>query len=153
MGAHGEGQARASGLREDAQHLCLHTRPSERKVLWLSGRAPPGSITATETGDLHPWGGRVLGPEAVAPTPSWKRQRSKNRPPNWAECTLLNFPYTGVINISMPPPSAEPNQETSFWLRDVWKLSSPPGIEPGPPALEAQSLTLHCQGRPSGLWK
>ena len=26
MGAHGEGQARASGLREDAQHLCLHTR-------------------------------------------------------------------------------------------------------------------------------
>ncbi|VCX31714.1 unnamed protein product, partial [Gulo gulo] len=34
-------------------------------------------------------------------SPSWKRQRLKNRPPNWNEQTLLNFLYVKVIKSSL----------------------------------------------------
>uniref|UniRef100_A0A671EXC6 60S ribosomal protein L7a n=1 Tax=Rhinolophus ferrumequinum TaxID=59479 RepID=A0A671EXC6_RHIFE len=37
------------------------------------------------------WGGNVLGPSRWLALPSWKRQRLKNWPPSWAECTLLAF--------------------------------------------------------------
>ncbi|KAF3812577.1 hypothetical protein GH733_019379 [Mirounga leonina] len=39
------------------------------------------------------WGGNVLDRKSVAASPSWKRQRLKNWPPNWAKWTLLSLLY------------------------------------------------------------
>ena len=43
------------------------------------------------------WGGMSWGRSQWLALPSWKRQRPKNRPPSWAECTLLSFLYIKVI--------------------------------------------------------
>ena len=45
----------------------------------------------------HHWGGMSWGQSQWLALPSWKRQRPKNWPPSWAECTLLSFLYIKVI--------------------------------------------------------
>jgi hypothetical protein len=50
--------------------------------------------------------------------PSWKRQRVKNSPLNWAKCTMLSFPYINIIT-KLSSKTKQQQQKRQIKLIDI----------------------------------
>ena len=139
MEVQGEGQARVSGLQEDAYHQCLHTHQLRPQGCsgW-GGGSRQDQLQWQIRGDVHHWGARALGPKSVAPTAKLEKARVKE------QATKLGWMYTteffihGSDKYFFCQPRS-PTKKFFFGCVTYGILVLQLGMEIGPPTLEAQS--------------
>lgn len=131
--------------REDLLPCCPHAGQLGR----LGERGPAGGSHQDPLQWQREWGSLSLGstipcPKPVAPIPSWKRQRIKHRPRNWAGWMLL---YVTVMNIQpVSKPKPDQNHPTP---RNLSRAFLPRFPHPRPGAPTGFSPSLPCRRPPT----